>query len=85
MPDGGDEMPYRIVVRSDFGFELIETVGEFLVIEHELPQLDEGSHDKHADLDRARRIEDCRRHDRAVLGKDVRAVTEVAFGCGHKL
>ena len=55
----------------DACLELIETAGELLVRDQELPQLHEGAHDIDAHLDGAGAVEHGGGHDGAVLGESV--------------
>jgi hypothetical protein len=59
----------RFVVARHFLFQFGELFRKFLICGDHLPQADEGTHDKDTDINGTRRVEDTRRHDRAVLGK----------------
>src|SRR5262245_23559060 len=57
LADGVDQLPDRIVMGAHFLLEFGQLAGKFLVGGNELAQLDKGAHDKDADLDSPRAVE----------------------------
>src|SRR5437879_2584503 len=57
---------------ADFAFEVSQFFEYLRVIQRELTKFHECLHDKDADFDGARRVENASRHDRAVFGERTR-------------
>src|SRR2546422_5776774 len=78
LADGDDERADGLIVARDFAFHLGKLFGELLVTGDPLTKVYKSPHDKDADLDGPRRIEDAGGHNGAVLGEGIGPETTAA-------
>lgn len=77
LADGFENSLDLFVVSADAAFQFGQLIGQFLVASEQSPELNKGSNNIHAHLNRPGAIKNIRRHDGTVLGKGMGKVLKM--------
>jgi hypothetical protein len=78
LANGGDQLADAIIVAGNSLLQFRQLGRQFLMRQCELPQLHKGADNEYADVNGARRVQDCCRHDGAVFGEGKRKIAPSA-------